>query len=123
MFSSETRLPFSFNKVLFEFKPLLLKQGLIAFQKLRLSGRSFLTFILLRISLLLIIFPIFKVFFSDERTIIETHNFFLCYSMITENVNKNLLKMLIICYKYSVTIPFFNLSSSSGLKLLILNSL
>ena len=77
-FSSEIRLPFSFNKVLFEFKPLLLKQGLIAFQKLRLSGRSFLTFILLRISLLLIIFPIFKVFFSDERTIIETHNFFLC---------------------------------------------
>ena len=39
-FSFETRFPFSFNKSLLEFKALLLKQGSIVFQNLRLPGRS-----------------------------------------------------------------------------------
>ena len=39
-FLFETRFPFSFNKSLLEFKALLLKQGSIVFQKLRLPGRS-----------------------------------------------------------------------------------
>ena len=51
-FSSETRLPFSFNKSLSEFKPLLLKQRLIVFQNVQLSDRS-LTFIFLKYFLVL----------------------------------------------------------------------
>ena len=39
-FLFETRFPFSFNKSLLEFKTLLLKQGSIVFQNLRLPGRS-----------------------------------------------------------------------------------
>ena len=39
-FLFEKKFPFSFNKSLLEFKALLLTQGSIVFQNLRLSGRS-----------------------------------------------------------------------------------
>ena len=39
-FLFEARFPFSFNKSLLEFKTLLLKQGSIVFQNLRLPDRS-----------------------------------------------------------------------------------
>ena len=39
-FLFEKKFPFFFNKILLEFKALLLKQGSIVFQNLRLSDRS-----------------------------------------------------------------------------------
>ena len=40
-FSSETSSPFSLSSILFEFRPLLLKYGLIIFQNFLLSDKSF----------------------------------------------------------------------------------
>ena len=74
-FSSETRLPFSFNKTLFEFKPLLLKYGLFSktygyqtnLERLifKVFCFSFTKKFNAKIYLLLIIFPIFIISFRD----------------------------------------------------------